>query len=78
MKDAKDDELREIYFEHCLRQFYRSFIDLVLDLSVKEDFDFFRKFSIDLLLEAILSKPECEEIILQGMVNKLGDQNNKI
>jgi hypothetical protein len=43
-----------------------------------DDLEFYRKFSLNLLEACLQSKPELEEILLQLLVNKLGDQSKKV
>lgn len=78
--NPSDELLTACYFEHCIRQFYRGdFIEgIVFDMSIKDDFDYFRKLALDTLTDCIKSKPECEELILAHLVNKLGDSSKKV
>ena len=47
-------------------------------MSIEDDFDYARKYAIDVLTECISKKPEAEEIIMAHLVNKLGDSSKKV
>lgn len=71
--DIKENELLQAYYEHCLKEIYKDFIQNVLESFTHDDLEFYRKFGITTLEALLSSKPEMEETILTIIVNKLGD-----
>lgn len=61
-----------------MKEIYRDYITDVLVRLSKDDLDYFRKLSLDIMVELITNKPEIEEIILGVLINKLGDQSKKV
>jgi len=50
---------------------------VLVDLS-KDDLEYYRKLALDILVDLISSKPEIEELILNVLINKLGDTSKKV
>ena len=51
--------------------------NILVDLS-KDDIEYYRKLALDILVELMTKKPEIEEVILNILINKLGDSSKKI
>jgi hypothetical protein len=61
-----------------VKEIYRDFVtNILVDLS-KDDIEYYRKLALDILVELITKKPEIEEVILNILINKLGDSSKKI
>jgi hypothetical protein len=70
--------LIESYQQHCIKEIYRDFVtNILVDLS-KDDIEYYRKLALDILVELMAKKPEIEEVILNILINKLGDSSKKI
>ena len=68
----------ESYQQHCVKEIYRDFVtNILVDLS-KDDIEYYRKLALDILVELMTKKPEIEEVILNILINKLGDSSKKI
>ena len=61
-----------------MKEIYRDFVtNILVDLS-KDDIEYYRKLALDILVELMTKKPEIEEVILNILINKLGDSSKKI
>jgi hypothetical protein len=61
-----------------VKEIYRDFVtNILVDLS-KDDIEYYRKLALDILVELMTKKPEIEEVILNILINKLGDSSKKI
>lgn len=65
------------YYEHRLKELYSEYIS-VLKALAQDDLEFYRKFALNALQGCIEKKPEQEELILEILVNKLGDTSKKV
>ena len=43
-----------------------------------DDLEFYRKFGLNILEYCLENKPEMEEVILEIIINKLGDLSKKV
>lgn len=71
-------DLIDSYYDHCIKEIYRDYIMEVLVRLSSDDLDYFKKLSLDIMVELISSKPEIEEVILGILINKLGDSSKKV
>jgi len=77
-KEIPNFDLIDAYVDHCIKEIYRDYVmDVLVSLS-KDDLEYFRKLSLDIMVELISSKPEIEENILGVLINKLGDGSRKV
>ena len=76
--EPSDSNLVEAFYEHCLRELYRDFVDKVLVEMSKDDLEFYRKISLDVILHLLQNTQELKEILLGILVNKLGDSFKKV
>jgi hypothetical protein len=75
---ALQTELLSAYFEHHLKELYTEFINGILKPMTHDDLEFCRKFALNTLQGCLEKKPEQEDVILEIIVNKLGDQNKRV
>ena len=71
-------DLIEAYYDHCIKELYREYVNEILQSLTKDDLEYFRKQALTILVDLISSKPEIEELILSIVVNKLGDLSKKV
>jgi hypothetical protein len=77
-EDLANFELVEAYGDHCIKEFYKDFVMSILFEFTKDDLEYFRKFALDVLTELLIKKCEIEELIVQMIINKLGDGSRKV
>ncbi len=65
------------YYEHRLKELYQEYISVLKGLA-SDDLEFYRKFALNALQSCLEKKPEQEELILEILVNKLGDSSKKV
>ena len=76
-KNITNQHLVLFYLEDCLKNFYTSFVKILEELT--RDVLLHVKNKVIIYIQTLLSaKPEQEEILLQLLVNKMGDQEKKI
>lgn len=76
--DYTNFEIMDAYYDHCIKEIYREYVmGVLVDLS-KDDLEYYRKLALDILVDLIASKPEIEELILNILINKLGDNSKKV
>jgi hypothetical protein len=73
-----EKELILAFYQHQLKELYREFVVGVLKTMTHDDLEFYRKYALNTLEFLMEKKPEIEDIILEIIVNKLGDQNKKV
>lgn len=79
VKGKVDNELiMSAYFEHHLKELYSDFIVNVLKPMTHDDLEFYRKFALNALEGCLEKRPELEDLILDIIVNKLGDTSKKV
>lgn len=61
-----------------MKELYREFVVGILKVMTHDDLEFYRKYSLNLLEFLMEKKPEIEDVILEIIVNKLGDQSKKV
>ena len=61
-----------------MKEAYHEFVNNILKPLTHDDMEFCRKFALNTLEGLIEQKPELEDIILDIIVNKLGDSNKKV
>ena len=76
--DVPNFDLIESYQQHCIKEIYRDFVTNILVDLAKDDIEYYRKLALDILVELMTKKPEIEEVILNILINKLGDSSKKI
>ena len=76
--DVANFDLIESYQQHCIKEIYRDFVTNILVDLAKDDIEYYRKLALDILVELMTKKPEIEEVILNILINKLGDSSKKI
>ena len=73
-----DAQLLSALYDHLLKDTYNQFAVNVLKPLTHDDLDHYRKSALDVLEYLLERKPENEEVILEIIVNKLGDTSKKI
>ncbi len=77
-KQTKDNQvILAAYYEHRLKELYQEYISVLKGLA-SDDLEFYRKFALNALQSCLEKKPEQEELILEILVNKLGDSSKKV
>lgn len=72
-KNTTDQQLiLQAYYEHRLKELYSEYLSVLKGLA-SDDLEFYRKFALNNLQGLLEKKPEQEEMILDVLVNKLGD-----
>ena len=71
-------DLIEAYYDHCIKELYREYVNEILLGVSKDDLEYFRKLALTIMVDLISSKPEIEEVILGILINKLGDLSKKV
>jgi ribosome biogenesis protein MAK21 len=72
-KNTTDQQLiLQAYYEHRLKELYSEYLSVLKGLA-SDDLEFYRKFALNYLQGLLEKKPEQEEMILDVLVNKLGD-----
>ncbi|KYQ90831.1 CAATT-binding protein [Tieghemostelium lacteum] len=74
MDKATNDEIIQWYFEDLLKSRYQAFIGLLEKLS-KNSQARVRMISAATIQYLLLKKPEQEEVLLQLLINKIGDED---
>ena len=70
--------LLQAFYEHQVKEMYSEFVLQILKPLTHDDLEHYRKFSLNILQTLLEKKPEMEDVILQIIVNKLGDQSKKV
>ena len=73
-----NEKLIESYYEDRIHNLYLKLINLLEGNIINEPLPKLKKKSMDYLFEMIVKEPECEEIILSDLINKLGDPLTEI
>ena len=77
-KQTKDQSIiLSAFYEHRLKELYSEYISVLKGLA-SDDLEFYRKFALNALQGCLEKKPEQEELILEILVNKLGDTSKKV
>lgn len=65
--------LIDFYYEDFIHRKYKEFVDLINWIIINDPLKSIKKSMMNLVLEMIIAKPEREELLLENLVNKLGD-----
>ncbi|EGR27397.1 hypothetical protein IMG5_196670 [Ichthyophthirius multifiliis] len=76
-KDFTDKELIDYYFEHQLKQIYYLFINKIIE-QLNDNLSFFRKALVQILIEILFARSEYQEMVLESLLNKFGDNDKQI
>ena len=73
LNDIEDEELINSYYDDKIHHLYLRFINLLEESINTESITNIKKKKLDFLYDMLVKQPESEEMILQYIVNKLGD-----
>ena len=73
LENKSKEILVEFYIEDFIHKKYNTFIETINSLLISDPLKVIRKKMMRLVLELIVSKPEREDVLLEMLVNKLGD-----
>ena len=75
--ELPQEALLTFLHKHKIREFYLGFVKTLIELT-KDSLDFFRKFAMDILVEIAIHRDDFQDLILQTVINKMGDSEKKV